>query len=126
MGRMALLVSPSTTCSKKHPVQKTVDLSAFLECEELSPLEHVDIIAAHIDVVAGRLFGSASPSGTISEQWRAFMLHYETASPRLREALAASTHRHANNVENVPLGCHQWIEAEAMAPATGLDAAECM
>ena len=26
-----------------------------------------------------------------------------------------------NNVENVPLGCHQWIEAEAMAPATGLD-----
>ena len=66
MGRMALLVSPSTMCSKKHLVQKTVDLSAFLECEELSPLEHVDIIAAHIDVVAGRLFGSASPSGTIS------------------------------------------------------------
>ena len=25
---------------KKHPVQKTVDLSAFLECEELSPCGH--------------------------------------------------------------------------------------
>ena len=57
---------------EKYPVQRTVDPSAFIECEELPPFEHVDITAAHIEVVVRCLFGSAGPSGTSSEQRRAF------------------------------------------------------
>ena len=79
---------------EKHPAQRTVDPSAFLNCEVLPPLEQVDITAAHIETVARRLFGSAGPSGTSSGQWRNFLLHYGTASARLREAIAASTRRH--------------------------------
>ena len=83
---------------EKHPAQRTVDPSAFFSCEVLPPLEQVDITAAHIETVARRLFGSVGPSGTSSEQWRNFLLSYGTASARLREAIAASTRRHANEV----------------------------
>ena len=130
---------------EKHPAQRTVDPSAFLDCEVLPPLEQVDITAAHIETVARRLFGSAGPSGTSSEQWRNVLLRYGTASARLREAIAASTRRHANEVVPWndmraflacrgialnkqpgvrPIGieeCRQRIEAKAMALATGPD-----
>ena len=94
-GRLG--ISIYDVVKEKHPVQRTVDLSAFLGCEELPPLEHA---CGHHRCPYRRSSGTSiwtrNPSGTISEQWRAFILRYETASPRLREALAASTHRHAN------------------------------
>ena len=105
----------------------------------------MDITAAHVERVARWLFGSAGPSGTSSEQWRAFLLRYGSASGRLREASAASTHQHTNKVVPwndmiafvaqrsialskmavaCPIGIRdsfQWIEAKAMALRTGLD-----
>eukprot|EP00117_Sycon_ciliatum_P019119 scpid50248/ scgid17443/ len=71
---------------EKHPAPRTPDPSAFLECNELPPLEQVNTTSAHVEQVARRLFGSAGPSGTDSEQWRAFLLRYGNASARMREA----------------------------------------
>ena len=35
---------------EKHPSQRAVELSAFLECETLPPLKHSDINATHIEI----------------------------------------------------------------------------
>ena len=73
---------------EKHPAQRPPDCLAFLERAELSPLEHVDITNSHIEHVARHLFESAGPSGTDSDHWRAFLLHYGNASACLHEAVA--------------------------------------
>ena len=52
-----------------HPPQRTPDPRAFLDCDELPTLEHVDITAAHIKTVARHLSGSAGSSSTDSEKW---------------------------------------------------------
>ena len=65
---------------EKHPAERTVDPSAFLNCEVLPPLKQVAITAAHIETLARCLFGSAGPSGTSSEQLRNILLHYGTES----------------------------------------------
>ena len=64
----------------------------------LPPLEQVAITSVHIKSVAKRLGGSAGHSGTDLTQWSSFLLRYGIASARLREAVAASTRRHANEV----------------------------
>ena len=97
----------------KHPAQRPADSSAFLNCNDLPPFENVDITAVHIESVAKRLSGSAGPSGTDSEQWRSFVLCYSSASVRLRESIASSTRRHANEV--VP-----WSDMRAFLARRGI------
>ena len=130
---------------EKHPAQQPVDPDAYIDCDELPVLEDVHVTGSHTEQVARRLFGGAGPSGTNSEQWRSFLLACGKASARLREAVAASTRRHANQIvpwddmreflarQGIaldklagvrPIGvgeCRQRIEAKAMALATGLD-----
>ena len=83
---------------EKHPAQRTPDRTAFIPCDNLPPLEHVDVTSAHIEMVARSLRGGAGPSGTGADQWKAFLLRYGKASERLREAVASSTRLHANQV----------------------------
>lgn len=80
----------------KHPPQRTVDCSAFVECDELPLLEQVDITASPIESVARQLHGGAGPSGTDSSLWHFFQ--YGGASARLQEAVVSSTRRHTNEV----------------------------
>ena len=98
---------------EKHPDQRPADSSVFLKCDDLPPLEQVAITSVHIETVAKRLRGGAGPSGTDSAQWSSFLLRYGTASARLREAVAASIHRHANEV--VP-----WADIHALLPRSGI------
>ena len=134
--------------AEKHPArvpQRSADPAAFVQCDTLPPIEHVDITSSHIESIARSLRGSAGPSGTDAEQWRSFLLRFGRATERLREVIAASTRLHANEVvpwTNVrallarhgialnkqpgvrPIGvgeCHQRIEAKAMALATRKD-----
>ena len=53
---------------EKHPPQWTADASAFVECADLPPLEHMDITATHIETVARSLWESAGPCGTVADQ----------------------------------------------------------
>ena len=132
---------------EKHPAQRTVDPSAFLDCEVLPPLEQVDITAVHIErqwqdvyLEVQVLVVQARSNGKIF----CFIMEQQVP-PRLREAIAASTRWHANEVVPWndmraflarrgialnkqpgvrPIGigeCRQRIEAKAMALATGLD-----
>ena len=61
-------ISVFDVLQEKHPEQRPVDPSAFIECEELLLLEQVNVAAGHIEKVTRCLFGSAGPSGTGSEQ----------------------------------------------------------
>ena len=130
---------------EKHPDQRPADSSVFLKRDDLPPLEQVAITSVHIETVAKRLRGGAGLSGTDLAQWSSFLLRYGTASARLQKAVAASTHRHANEVvpwadirallarngialdkqpgvRPISVGeCRQWIEAKAMALAMKID-----
>ena len=142
MGKMAPLVSLSMMCSKKSTRYKEpLILAPSSNAKSYRPFEHVDITAAHIEVVVYlevQVVQAPSNGGP-------FTLCYRTASACLREALAASTHQHANKVlpwndmraflarrgialdkqpgmRPIRIGeCRQRIEAKTMALATGLD-----
>ena len=98
---------------EKHPAQRTPDRTAFIPCDNLPLLEHVDVTSAHIEMVARSLRGGAGPSGTDADQWKAFLLRHGKASERLREAVAASTRLHANQV--VP-----WDDIRALLARRGI------
>ena len=119
-----------------------------MECDGLSLMTDVDINTNLIEKVARRLRGSGGPSGTDSDQWRNLLLRYGAHSKRLREAVAASVRRHANEViewdhmraflarrgvaldknpGTRPVGIsevRQRIEAKAMVMETGIDPQE--
>ena len=103
---------------EKHPPQKEADPRAFAQCDDLPLLEDVDITSSHVEQVARRLFGSAGPSGTDSDQWRSFQvtlwelqltakgsrrcLHKATCQPSgaiVRHAGAARTERNRTRQE---------------------------
>ncbi len=98
---------------EKHPAQRAPDRSAFLPCDDLPPLEYVDITSVHIENVARSLRGSAGPSGTDADQYKSFLLRFGKASERLREAVAASTRLHANEVV-------QWDDIRALLARRGI------
>ena len=132
---------------EKHPQPKQLDEEVFVECDGLSVMTDVDINTNLIEKVAIRLRGSGGPSGTDSD-WRNLLLRYGARSKRLREAVAASVRRHANEViewdhmraflarrgvaldknpGTRPVGIsevRQRIEAKAMVMETGIDPQE--
>jgi len=121
---------------------------AFMECENLPVLEDVEVTEEHVKKVAHMIRGSAGPSGTDLENWSNFLLRYGDHSKRLREAIAASIRRHANEVVEWndiwaflsrrgialdkspgvrPIGIgevRQRIEAKVMVMITGIDLQE--
>ena len=99
--------------AEKHPPQRSADTAAFVQCDTLPPLEHVDITSSHIESIARSLRGSAGPSRTDAEQWRSFLLRFGRASERLREAIAVSTQLHANEVD-------PWTSVRALLALRGI------
>ena len=84
----------------KHPAQAEANPEAFLECDKLPSLLHVDITASHVEKIAKVLSGSAGISGLDSQQWHSMLLKFGKVSEHLRESIAALTRRLANT--NVP------------------------
>ena len=134
--------------NNKHPEPRENVEDAFMECEDLPVFEDVDVTEEHVKKGAHMIRGSAGPSGTDSENWSNFLLRYGDHSKRLREAVAASTRKHANQIVEWndiwaflsrrgvaldknpgarPVGIgevRQRIEAKVMVMITGIDLQE--
>ena len=130
---------------EKHPEPQDNDENAFMSVDELPTLVDVDVTAAHVEKIAARLSGSGGPTGIDSSQWKSWLLRYGDCSLQLREAIAASIRKHANEIvewDNIrgllgrrgialdkcpgvrPIGVgemSQRIEAKVMALVTGID-----
>ena len=102
----------------KHPEPRTVDENAFIHCDDLPVLVDVDVTSGYIEKVARKIRGSAGPSGTDSDNWSNFLLRYGNHSKRLREAVAASTRKHANEIV-------EWDEIRALLAKRGVGLDKC-
>ena len=133
---------------EKHPDPRPLDKEAFMECDDLPILVDIDVNANTVEKIARMLKGSGGPSKTDSDQWRNILLRYGAHSLRVREAVAASIRRHANEIvewDHIraflsrrgialdkspgtrPIGIsemRQRIEAKAMMMETGIDLQE--
>ena len=100
---------------EKHPDPGVNHESAFLDCNEenLPVLVDLDVTASHTEKIARKISGSGGPSRTDADQWCSFLLRYGNASLRLREAVAASTRKHANSIV-------EWDSIRALVSKRGL------
>ena len=79
----------------------------------LPVLVDLDVTASHTEKIARKISGSGGPSRTDADQWCSFLLRYGNASLRLREAVAASTRKHANSIV-------EWDSIRALVSKRGL------
>ena len=82
----------------KHPEPQVPPDSALPHSETFPFMEDVEITAAHVQFVAGRLQGGACPGGCQSVHWRDALLRHGSASARLREAVASLCRLLCNSV----------------------------
>ena len=82
----------------KHPNPQNPLKTSLMECDELPLLENIEITSNHILHVAGKIRGSAGPGSLDASHWQDALLRYGAHSERLREAVAALTHRLANTI----------------------------
>ena len=66
---------------------------SLLKCDPLPQLENVEITGTHILCSACRIQGGAGPDGCDSCHWCDVLLRYGAHSARLRDAVAALSHR---------------------------------
>ena len=72
--------------------------TSFLHCDVLPQFEDMEIISCHVLLSAHRIQGSAGPGGCDACHWQDGLLRYGAHSSRLRDAVAAFSHRLGNTI----------------------------
>ena len=83
---------------EKHPEPGVIDESAFMSCDDLTPLLDLDITADYVERVAHQIQGSSGPCGSTALQWHGYLLHHGVFSAHLCDAVAMLARRLANGI----------------------------
>lgn len=82
----------------QHPEQAPANPAAFAECDQLPPLQEIDITERGVEACAKKLHGGAGPLGGDAQLWQSLLLRSGGASRRLRRAIAALATQLANTL----------------------------